>query len=457
MRFLKFLILTLIYSSTFAQSNMEFEFDFAQFGYDSTKNYLEIYYSFRTDKLVPKIEDSAKIVSGQLLVQLFNKSSNDTLVNKLYNFDRDISDTSSAFVSNTLVGVVSYIIGQGEYILRVGGIDLNDSTSKKIITESLKVKPFHSSGMSVSDVQLATMIKNENINPKSIFYKNTLEVYPNPAMLYSFSTPVMYFYAELYNLDLDTSKQQLYLNKMLLDSKGRIKDLKKKKISRSKKPLVEVGLINLSKFPTDTYTFIMGISDTTKQSGIVSTKKFFLYNPDVIDSSFDSKKVSNYVSSEFGVMSDEECDLEFQIAMYIATSDEINHYDGIDSLNMKREFLYKFWQKRDPDKSTPQNELRIQYKNRYEYVNRRFTTIQRPGWKTDRGRVYLVYGEPDQMDLHPNETDKAPYEIWYYNSIEGGVIFVFADLTGFSDAELIHSTKRGELRDETWERRIYKN
>jgi hypothetical protein len=65
-----------------------------------------------------------------------------------------------------------------------------------------------------------------------------------------------------------------------------------------------------------------------------------------------------------------------------------------------------------------------------------------------------MYGEPDEIERFPSELDKKPYEIWHYNSIEGGVIFVFGDVTGFSNFELLHSTKRGELRDDNWMRKI---
>ena len=76
------------------------------------------------------------------------------------------------------------------------------------------------------------------------------------------------------------------------------------------------------------------------------------------------------------------------------------------------------------------------------------------GWKTDRGRVYLIYGGPDEIERFPNEIETRPYEIWHYESVEGGVIFVFADITGFGSYQLVHSTKRGELRDDSWVRRI---
>ncbi|GBD89470.1 hypothetical protein BMS3Abin04_00175 [bacterium BMS3Abin04] len=80
--------------------------------------------------------------------------------------------------------------------------------------------------------------------------------------------------------------------------------------------------------------------------------------------------------------------------------------------------------------------------------------MQKKGFKTDRGRVYLEYGPPDQIDRYPNQTGQKPYEVWQYQSIEGGVIFIFADLTGYSDYELLTSTKRGEVRDDNWQRRI---
>ena len=54
------------------------------------------------------------------------------------------------------------------------------------------------------------------------------------------------------------------------------------------------------------------------------------------------------------------------------------------------------------------------------------------GWKTDRGRVLILYGEPNEIERFPNQMDKKPYEIWHYDDVEGGVIFVFADLSGFS-------------------------
>ena len=72
--------------------------------------------------------------------------------------------------------------------------------------------------------------------------------------------------------------------------------------------------------------------------------------------------------------------------------------------------------------------------------------------KTDRGRVVIVYGQPDDIDRHPNETEVRPYEVWSYNNIQGGVIFVFVLRNAAGDYELVHSTHRDELHDENWDR-----
>lgn len=82
----------------------------------------------------------------------------------------------------------------------------------------------------------------------------------------------------------------------------------------------------------------------------------------------------------------------------------------------------------------------------------RYSNYTRKGWRTDRGRVFILYGKPDEVERHPSEGVIKPYEIWYYYQIENGVQFVFVDKNGFSDYELVHSTKRGEFTDEGWER-----
>lgn len=438
------------------QENLTFDFDYAQFGYDSTSNYLEVYYSFNKDKLTKFEENGKNMVAAYLSLVITSKSDSLVYVNKKYKFRKSIADSNSA-LDNSLLGVLAYVLPKGEYFFQIEGTDSVDVNRKKSYSEEFTVEPFIGDKIFISNIQLATHIKNEGVNKNSLFYKNTLEVYPNPSIVYSNKKPVLFFYTEIYNLLSDTTKNEIQLNQVLLNSRGQNVFNKRKTLNRVSESRVEVGLINLNKLPTDTYTFVVGVADSVNNTGRISTKKFFHYNPGVEDSTLNKALSLNYISSEFGILTAEECDHQFEIVMYIANSNEVDQYYGLDSLAAKREFLFKFWKNRDSDIETPVNEFRKLYLNRYEIANLKYSTIQRKGWKTDRGRVLMVYGEPDQVEYHPNETDSKPYEIWQYNSIEGGVIFVFADLTNFGDYELIHSDKRGELRDTSWPRRIQKN
>ena len=83
--------------------------------------------------------------------------------------------------------------------------------------------------------------------------------------------------------------------------------------------------------------------------------------------------------------------------------------------------------------------VREEYLSRVSYANTNFRVLGRDGFKTDRGRVMILYGQPDDVDRHPNETEMRPYEVWSYNNIQGGVIFVFVLRNAAGDYELVHT------------------
>lgn len=99
----------------------------------------------------------------------------------------------------------------------------------------------------------------------------------------------------------------------------------------------------------------------------------------------------------------------------------------------QKKFFTETWKKIDPTPHTENNELMNEYYYRVNVANQRFSG-HREGWRSDRGMVYVIYGEPDAVEEHNMEIDSKPYMIWYYYSVNR--TFIFVDHTGFGDYQL---------------------
>lgn len=452
MKKLIFVLIITITTFIFPQDRKVFDFDYAQFAYDSTSNYLEVYYSFNQNNLTPSVQDNKQFVEGVLHVTITDTSSNKIILDKEWKIKHESGDSLES--TKNLVGVLGFQIPQGIYKLIVAGGN-KDNSIKDSFTEVLKAIPYYHNTISLSDIQLATNIIQDSQNKESMFFKNTLEVVPGPTGVFSESLPVVYYYSEIYNLDNVPDGHDIKIFHFVYNSKKQLVSKKVKNLSHGLKSKVEVGSVVINKYPTDTYTIVLGVVDSVNNFGISSSKKFYVFNPGV--QSGDTVANLPSFSSEFGSLSEEELDDLFAKSKYIATPVESKRYLTAKGLESKRDILFQFWKSRDSDPSTPQNESFHQYLGRIESANIKFGTPTKIGWKTDRGRIYILNGEPSEIERFPNQMDSKPYEIWHYNEIEGGVIFVFADLTGFSDYMLVHSSKRGELRDDNWSRRVFSN
>ena len=117
----------------------------------------------------------------------------------------------------------------------------------------------------------------------------------------------------------------------------------------------------------------------------------------------------------------------------IAKESEIDDFENADS-SARDSIWDAFWRQRDPTPSTEYNEYKEEFLKRIRYADIHFGTPYKHGWETDRGKVYILYGKPDEIERHPFELGSPAYEIWYYYS--QGVAFVFVDEDGDGDYKL---------------------
>jgi len=120
-----------------------------------------------------------------------------------------------------------------------------------------------------------------------------------------------------------------------------------------------------------------------------------------------------------------------QDVRWIITPEELSTFKQLSNDEERDQFIEQFWLRRDPTPDTPENEYKEEHYRRIAYANEHFAA-GKPGWMTDRGRMYIVYGPPDEIDAHPSggqynrpmedgggETSTVPFETWRYRYIEG--------------------------------------
>lgn len=146
-----------------------------------------------------------------------------------------------------------------------------------------------------------------------------------------------------------------------------------------------------------------------------------------------SRKSSFSFYWRFAPAKEQDLDQAIEYLKYIAREDSIRYYRK-KTYEEKRGFFERFWQARDPNPDTEENELMLEYYRRVDFANNTFSSSGFRGWLSDRGRIYIKFGQPDEVDRHPFEAGTYPYEIWRYYSVNK--VFLFIDRSGFGDYEL---------------------
>ena len=149
--------------------------------------------------------------------------------------------------------------------------------------------------------------------------------------------------------------------------------------------------------------------------------------------------------------------------VYIITDEERALWDSLESAEARLRFIEIFWLRHDPTPDTIENEFRDEHYRRMVYANEHFGTNV-PGWRTDRGRIYIIYGPPDDIHSALNFTiDRASgaqstarhKESWRYRHIDGVGDNVSLDFVAADDAQFTLSSDALEAGREAEVRKLF--
>jgi GWxTD domain-containing protein len=407
--------------------------------------YQEVYFLIQRDRL--KFLQNADGFEAQYLIKVDLMQGDSLLSTSQWEMVDRALKLEDITPRQKLPDLIWYNLFPGDYTIRCSITDLNLPAT---YTENLPLSlhSFPDSGLALSDIELAMKLQRGEEGSK--FYKNGFLIIPNPERVFGTSLPMLYYYVEIYNLI--PGEGNYIVRREILDGDGNVvHQLPKKVKQKIAASVVEVDGFSVISLTSGTYFLRIAAEDDDTGETTSSQVKFFVYRPeDFAKTTGESTSASTgSIAKEFESYTDEQLEEAIGELKYLLSDSDWRMVENLNSEG-QRKYLIKYWTETDPNPNTPVNEYRQIFEQRKQQANEKYGLWEKPGWKTDRGRILLLYGEPDDVEYHPHDPGTRAYEVWYYDALEGGVQFVFVDRSGFGDYRLVHSNKKGELYRPNW-------
>ncbi|MDZ7276545.1 MAG: GWxTD domain-containing protein [candidate division KSB1 bacterium] len=288
--------------------------------------------------------------------------------------------------------------------------------------------------LALSDLQLATSIRVDSTGGK--FAKHGFNVMPHASATFSSSLPLLYFYFEIYNLAAADSYAVQYA---IRNARGAaLRTLPAKHARQPGTSSVEVGALHAASLPDSVCVLSVQVADRHSGAVATHTKTFYV----------GGRTAAEERDSLIARLPEREFQRHLAEMQYLLSDADREMLKSLSPV-LQRAYVSQIWRRLDPVPETPVNEFREEYFRRVQYANEQFTAGFSAGWQTDRGRVAIKFGIPNEVERFPARTHSKPYEVWTYFQ-EGRKQFIFADLDGFGKYELIYSSDERELTRPDW-------
>jgi len=361
---------------------------------------LDAYIEIPLDNLQFKKNYTTKMYDASIVYSIkITNSSKEVVINESIsdyvttdkNMQKNLGESAKFIVKE-------YFLNPGTYDIEVSLTDIN-TKKEKVVNQKIKVSDYSEKEVSFSDIMLVSKLKQENgkkvITP--LVDKNIDNI------------TELFLFFEIYN-----SKNENVSNSYAY------------KITDSKSNVIEKGLL--------TYTISPGINKFFEK---IKTNNLIYgdYKLEITDNIKGEKLAEKLFSNKMiGIpVNLKNLDLLVDQLIYIATSDEIDKIRKSSSSEIKQKNFILFWKSKDPSPGTSRNELMLEYYKRINTANERYSHYI-DGWKTDMGMVYIIFGEPSNIERFPFTENTKPYEIWDFYSLNKQ--FIFMDESGFGDYKL---------------------
>ena len=367
-----------------------------------------------------------------------------------------VSDTAA--LDGAFIDQQRFSLPNGEYEMEISVKDVNNPKGLAATEKSTVVVDFPKDMPAVSDILFYDSYAKAA--KPSACTKSGLDFVPRIIGFYGAKDTKLNFYTELYNSNSLYTEGKYLVSYFIesCESTSKMSGFSYSKRYDVAEANVLMTSIDISELPTGNYYLVVEMRDRSNTLVASNSARFQRSNPGVGYDISDLNSV--YVENTFAssITNIDSLRLFIKYLDPVCSEAERNYIPTmLAEGNMKtmQQFLYNFWSARTP--MNPAEGWR-DYLAAVRSVNASYSTTSFPGYRSDRGYVFLKYGAPDRIMESPNEPGAYPYEIWHYyevaNQRNKRFVFMTKDFVT-NDYHLIHSDVIGEINNPRWQLEIY--
>lgn len=403
------------FSHFFEQDQTLFPADWAAFAIDSSDSIrLEIYYKVPNSSLEFVAKGNHFVARYKVSVKLFDKKNK--LVDS-YKKEKTIRAGSKRQTRSRLefrTNQVNFGVAPGKYKVKVA---LEGSSGQARIKREfkLKLRSLRDKVARLSEVEFVEAAQPGKDRPGP-FDKGELSIVPKVSSDFAGGKGhKLLYYMEIYQ-GSDSAKE-IGVQTILRSASGKMMYRDTLTVSLEESTARQIRNVSLEEIPPGDY--ILEIELKGRRNKKIDSRK---------------KEFSVIWNNRATLEGDYKATLE-QLS-YIARPGEMDALKKLTTLEERVVAIEDFWKERDPTPGTAENEFREEFYRRIITANRNFRFMRRPGWRSDRGRIYIQYGEPDQLDDYPYLPNRWPLQVWHYHEAGRYRRFTFEDANGDGDFRL---------------------
>lgn len=373
---------------------------------------------------------------------------------KIVQFDKYkiLKDFGSNDFVEDIYSLKRFSLAPGLYTVEYEFIDLNNTKDTIQFVQELEVDDYSKSAF-FSDVLLIESMAKTSV--QSSFSRNGFEMIPRLMSYYNVESERLITYVELYNTNAYGAEfPKFALRYYLRDGSNgkRLDDYSFTKVYNSALVVPIVVNMNIAELGTGSYTLCFELLDVDEHVMKKCEIVFDRFNPTFEDVATDfSQTIID--PRFFEALPNDSIFFFLESLTPISSRADVSQiFTLIDAkdLELSKKYFQSYWIRTNPKEPT---DAWIKYKKSVLAVQKEYGTLLLPGYKSDRGRVFLQYGPPSSKIQRPNEPGEYPYEIWQYYKIGAfsNRRFVFYNPVGVgNEYVLLHSDLPGELFNNRW-------